>query len=140
MRSITGASMMAAMIFSSPPQFGPCSRSMAKTRLSSRAQLRRAARWYAQAGSMDWERICLFASHVGATERLLESAIAYARTQFGPAWRLQHARSRNNSTILRNDSDGLGAGMLSSYAGEGTHLTYANCRARATVFASTFYC
>ena len=34
MRSITGASMMAAMIFSSPPQFGHCSRSMAKTRLS----------------------------------------------------------------------------------------------------------
>jgi L-prolyl-PCP dehydrogenase len=34
---------------------------------------------------MDWERICLFASHVGASERLLETAIAYARTrtQFG---------------------------------------------------------
>src|SRR6185295_16225175 len=33
----------------------------------------------------DWERICLFASHVGASERLLETAIAYARTrtQFG---------------------------------------------------------
>jgi alkylation response protein AidB-like acyl-CoA dehydrogenase len=38
-------------------------------------------------GSMDWERICLFASHVGAMERLLETAIAYARTrsQFGQA-------------------------------------------------------
>jgi alkylation response protein AidB-like acyl-CoA dehydrogenase len=36
---------------------------------------------------MDWERICLFASHVGATERLLETSIAYARTrtQFGQA-------------------------------------------------------
>jgi hypothetical protein len=35
--------------------------------------------------SMDWERICLFASHVGAMERLLETAISYARTrsQFG---------------------------------------------------------
>lgn len=35
--------------------------------------------------AMDWERICLFASHVGAMERLLETAIAYARTrsQFG---------------------------------------------------------
>jgi alkylation response protein AidB-like acyl-CoA dehydrogenase len=35
--------------------------------------------------SMDWERICLFASHVGAMERLLETSIAYARTrsQFG---------------------------------------------------------
>jgi hypothetical protein len=35
--------------------------------------------------AMDWERICLFASHVGATERLLETSIAYARTrsQFG---------------------------------------------------------
>jgi alkylation response protein AidB-like acyl-CoA dehydrogenase len=36
-------------------------------------------------GTMDWERICLFAAHVGTTERLLETAIAYARTrtQFG---------------------------------------------------------
>jgi hypothetical protein len=35
--------------------------------------------------SMDWERICLFASHVGTMERLLEKAISYARTrtQFG---------------------------------------------------------
>jgi len=37
--------------------------------------------------AMDWERICLFASHVGAMERLLETSIAYARTrsQFGQA-------------------------------------------------------
>lgn len=37
--------------------------------------------------SMDWERICLFAGHVGAMERLLETAISYARTrtQFGQA-------------------------------------------------------
>jgi L-prolyl-PCP dehydrogenase len=36
---------------------------------------------------MDWERILLFASHVGAMERLLETSIAYARTrtQFGQA-------------------------------------------------------
>lgn len=35
--------------------------------------------------SMDWERICLFASHVGTMERLLEKSINYARTrtQFG---------------------------------------------------------
>ena len=35
--------------------------------------------------SMDWERICLFASQVGVTERLVEKAIEYARTrtQFG---------------------------------------------------------
>jgi alkylation response protein AidB-like acyl-CoA dehydrogenase len=35
--------------------------------------------------AMDWERICLFASHVGTMERLLETSIAYARTrgQFG---------------------------------------------------------
>jgi L-prolyl-PCP dehydrogenase len=35
--------------------------------------------------SMDWERTCLFASHVGAMERLLETSVAYARTrsQFG---------------------------------------------------------
>jgi hypothetical protein len=37
--------------------------------------------------AMDWERICLFASHVGTMERLLEQAITYARsrTQFGQA-------------------------------------------------------
>jgi alkylation response protein AidB-like acyl-CoA dehydrogenase len=31
--------------------------------------------------SMDWERICLFAAHVGQMERLMERAIAYARTR-----------------------------------------------------------
>ena len=37
------------------------------------------------ATAMDWERILLVATHVGATERLLETSIAYARTrsQFG---------------------------------------------------------
>lgn len=37
--------------------------------------------------STDWERTCLFASHVGTMERLLEKAVAYARTrkQFGQA-------------------------------------------------------
>jgi alkylation response protein AidB-like acyl-CoA dehydrogenase len=37
--------------------------------------------------AMDWERVCLFASHVGAMERLLENSIQYARTrtQFGQA-------------------------------------------------------
>jgi alkylation response protein AidB-like acyl-CoA dehydrogenase len=35
--------------------------------------------------AMSWERICLFASHVGGMERLLETSIKYARTrsQFG---------------------------------------------------------
>jgi alkylation response protein AidB-like acyl-CoA dehydrogenase len=35
--------------------------------------------------AMDWERICLFASHIGALQRLLESGVQYARTrtQFG---------------------------------------------------------
>jgi alkylation response protein AidB-like acyl-CoA dehydrogenase len=35
--------------------------------------------------AMDWERICLFASHIGTMERLLEQATQYARTrvQFG---------------------------------------------------------
>jgi alkylation response protein AidB-like acyl-CoA dehydrogenase len=33
------------------------------------------------AQAMDWERICLFASHVGTMERLLEQSIAYARTR-----------------------------------------------------------
>ncbi len=37
--------------------------------------------------SMDWERTCLFASHVGTMERLLEKSIQQARTrsQFGQA-------------------------------------------------------
>lgn len=37
--------------------------------------------------SMDWERTCLFASHVGQIERMLEQTIAHARTrtQFGRA-------------------------------------------------------
>lgn len=37
--------------------------------------------------AMDWERVCLFASHIGTMERLLEQSIRYARTrtQFGKA-------------------------------------------------------
>ena len=31
--------------------------------------------------SMDWERACLFATHVGQMERLMEKAIEYARTR-----------------------------------------------------------
>jgi len=31
--------------------------------------------------SMDWERVCLFASHVGTMERLTEQSIEYARTR-----------------------------------------------------------
>jgi alkylation response protein AidB-like acyl-CoA dehydrogenase len=36
---------------------------------------------------MDWERICLFASHIGTMERLLEKSLEHARTrvQFGQA-------------------------------------------------------
>jgi alkylation response protein AidB-like acyl-CoA dehydrogenase len=35
--------------------------------------------------SMDWERICLFATHIGTMERLLEQSVAHAKTrkQFG---------------------------------------------------------
>jgi len=35
--------------------------------------------------AMDWERVCLFASHLGTMERLLEECVTYARTrtQFG---------------------------------------------------------
>ncbi len=35
--------------------------------------------------SMEWERICLFATHIGSLERMLEDSIRYARTreQFG---------------------------------------------------------
>ena len=35
--------------------------------------------------AMDWERVCLFASHVGAMDRLLEMSVKHARTrsQFG---------------------------------------------------------
>jgi alkylation response protein AidB-like acyl-CoA dehydrogenase len=37
--------------------------------------------------AMDWERVCLFASHVGAMDRLLEMSVKHARTrpQFGQA-------------------------------------------------------
>jgi alkylation response protein AidB-like acyl-CoA dehydrogenase len=37
--------------------------------------------------AMDWERICLFAAHVGQMERVLERGVTYARTrqQFGKA-------------------------------------------------------
>ena len=37
------------------------------------------------AHAMDWERVCLFASHLGTMERLLEQSVEYARTriQFG---------------------------------------------------------
>lgn len=37
--------------------------------------------------AMDWERVCLFASHIGTMERLLEQSISFARTrtQFGQA-------------------------------------------------------
>ena len=48
---MTEASTMAAMSFSSPPQFGQCSRSSAKTRSSSLAQLSRTARRCAQFAS-----------------------------------------------------------------------------------------
>jgi hypothetical protein len=49
------------------------------------------------ADSMNWERVCLFATHVGAMERLLETAIAYARTrqQYGqPIGRFQAVAHR----------------------------------------------
>jgi alkylation response protein AidB-like acyl-CoA dehydrogenase len=50
--------------------------------------------------AMDWERICLFASHVGAMERLLEQSIAYARTrtQFGQGHRQVSRRSLTASS------------------------------------------
>ena len=37
--------------------------------------------------AMDWERICLFASHIGTMQRVLEKSVAHARTrkQFGQA-------------------------------------------------------
>jgi alkylation response protein AidB-like acyl-CoA dehydrogenase len=37
--------------------------------------------------AMDWERICLFAAHVGTMERILEQSVEHARTrtQFGQA-------------------------------------------------------
>jgi alkylation response protein AidB-like acyl-CoA dehydrogenase len=44
------------------------------------------------AHSMDWERVCLFAAHVGQMERLMEQAIAHARTRksgHGPIGRHQ---------------------------------------------------
>ena len=43
--------MIAAMIFSWPPQFGQCAMSISNTRFSSLAQLSRTGRWYAQVAS-----------------------------------------------------------------------------------------
>jgi hypothetical protein len=48
---MTGCSRIAAMAFSSPPQFGQCPRSSSTTRLSSRAQLSRTGPWCAQFAS-----------------------------------------------------------------------------------------
>ena len=49
--SITGCSRIAAMIFSAPPQFGQCAKSIPKTCLSKLAQLGRTGRWCAQLAS-----------------------------------------------------------------------------------------
>ena len=56
---------------------------------------------------MDWERTCLFASHVGAMQRLLEQAIAYARTrrQFGqPIGKFQAVSHRIADMRVRLDA------------------------------------
>ena len=66
----------AAMIFSSPPQFGQCSRSISNTRLSSFAQLSRTGRWCAQSARGS-EAHC-GAQRPAATRRVVSQPTAVA--------------------------------------------------------------
>jgi hypothetical protein len=57
--------------------------------------------------SMEWERACIFASHVGTMERQLEGAIRYARTrrQFGrPVAKFQSVQDRLVDMQIRLDA------------------------------------
>ena len=57
--------------------------------------------------SMEWERACIFASHVGTMERQLEEAIAYARVrrQFGrPVAKFQSVQDRLVDMRVRLDA------------------------------------
>lgn len=57
--------------------------------------------------SMEWERACIFASHVGTMERQLEEAIKYARTrrQFGrPVAKFQSVQDRLVDMRVRLDA------------------------------------
>ena len=56
---ITGCLRIAALIFSSPPQFGQCSTSISKTRLGNLAQFRRTGRWCARFASHSAGFCCL---------------------------------------------------------------------------------
>jgi NAD(P)-dependent dehydrogenase (short-subunit alcohol dehydrogenase family) len=55
---------MAAMILSSPPQFGQCSMSISNTRLSSLAQLSRTGRWCSQFGVDDEGTVVVWVVHL----------------------------------------------------------------------------
>jgi alkylation response protein AidB-like acyl-CoA dehydrogenase len=88
--------------------------------------------------SMEWERICLVAAHIGVMERLLEKAVGYARERksFGQAIgknqaishkiadmkvRLETARLlvyRSASKLQNRSSIGLDASMAKLYASE----------------------
>jgi alkylation response protein AidB-like acyl-CoA dehydrogenase len=60
--------------------------------------------------SMDWERVCLFASHVGTMERLTEQSIEYARTrrQFGqPVGKLQAIQHKVADMKIRLEASRL---------------------------------
>jgi alkylation response protein AidB-like acyl-CoA dehydrogenase len=57
--------------------------------------------------SMEWERACIFASHVGAMERQLEESVRYARTrrQFGrPIAKFQSLQDRLVAMRVRLDA------------------------------------
>jgi len=60
--------------------------------------------------SMDWERVCLFASHVGTMQRILDQSVEYARTrrQFGqPIGKFQAIQQRVADMKIRVEASRL---------------------------------
>ena len=95
------------MIFSSPPQFGQCSRSISNTRLSNRAQLMRTWRPCAHPGSVavcsDLPVACL--GPCGTT-----SVLSLASGASTPWKRIRCSRGRGTSALSSLGERGLKAG------------------------------
>ena len=106
------------MIFSSPPQFGQCSRSRSNTRLSSRAQLSRTGLWCAQiashsAGGAAWAG---GSSSCGTT-----SARSLALGARKPWKRIRCSRGRGTNAASRcmNSSGDISCALLASLRSTG---------------------